>query len=356
MKSELAYRELLSAPVNVTWEISARCNLRCSHCLSADLMENCGNELDFEQCRRIIDDLDRIGVFQINFGGGEPFLREDFIDILQYAQSKQITTCVSTNGTFLSDTVVKKLKDLDHLYIQVSLDGATAATNDSIRGKGTFEKILAAIELLAKSGFKGVSTNTVVTGVNFKEISGIHELGRRYGVKTRLSRFRPSGAAKNVWKDYHLDRRGLAELSEFLGTNRDVLTGDSFFSISPESRRDLGLNMCGAARMTCSITPDGRVYPCAFLQDDFFLAGNVTEESLGSIWHSAGAFKALRNIRVESCGDCVRFNQCHGGCPAVAYYFTKSLNRSDPECMAQFQPNLSGRGSDQGALTHAGTV
>jgi [mycofactocin precursor peptide]-tyrosine decarboxylase / 3-amino-5-[(4-hydroxyphenyl)methyl]-4,4-dimethylpyrrolidin-2-one synthase len=356
LKNEFAYKELLTAPVNVTWEIAARCNMQCRHCLSADLMEDCGNELDFNQCCRVIDDLEQIGVFQINFGGGEPFLREDFVDILHYARSKQITTCVSTNGTLLNETIVRRLKGLDLLYIQVSLDGATAATNDSIRGTGTFEKILAAIELLAGSGFTGVSTNTVVTGVNFKEISGIHEIGRRYGVKTRLSRFRPSGAARRVWKEYHLDRKALAELSEFLGTHREVLTGDSFFSISPESRRDLGLNMCGAARMTCSITPDGRVYPCAFLQDDLFLAGRVTEESLGSIWHTAGAFKALRNIKVESCGDCIRFNQCHGGCPAVAYYFTKSLNRSDPECMAQFQPELTRRESDRGALTHAGTV
>jgi radical SAM protein with 4Fe4S-binding SPASM domain len=173
--------------------------------------------------------------------------------------------------------------------------------------------------------------------MNFREILQIHELGGRYGVKTRLSRFRPSGNARRVWPDYHLDKGRLAELSAFLSAHRDVLTGDSFFSITAEDRRGLGLNMCGAAKMTCSVTPDGDVYPCAFLQDPHFRSGNITEESLESIWRNAPSFRALRSIRIASCERCDRFNICHGGCPAVAYYLTQSVNQADPECMAEFR-------------------
>jgi MoaA/NifB/PqqE/SkfB family radical SAM enzyme len=92
--------------------------------------------MTFDQCTRLIDELDRLKVFQINFGGGEPFLREDFLQILNYAHSKKITTCVSTNGTVLDDKLVKKLRAMDLLYIQVSLDGATPETNDQIRATG----------------------------------------------------------------------------------------------------------------------------------------------------------------------------------------------------------------------------
>ena len=81
----------LAAPVNVTWEITAKCNLRCRHCLSANIRGTYAAEPDFEKCRAFIDELDRLGVFQINFGGGEPLLRNDFPDILDYAQSKGIT-------------------------------------------------------------------------------------------------------------------------------------------------------------------------------------------------------------------------------------------------------------------------
>jgi mycofactocin radical SAM maturase len=341
LKHKAVYWEILSAPVNVTWEITARCNLHCRHCLSADISQNCAVELDLDRCCAFIDELDRMDVFQINFGGGEPFLREDFLDILDYAHSKDITTCVSTNGTVHDGDLVKRLTRMKLLRIQVSLDGATAATNDAIRGAGTFDKIIAGLDLLTKGGFTDLSINTVVTRINLSEIGQLCELARYYGVKTRLSRFRPSGKAKNVWLDFHLDNEQLAELSEFLSAHREVLTGESFFSITKEDRRDLGLNMCGAARMTCSVLPDGSVYPCAFLHDESFKGGNIEHESLETIWLHAPAFKMLRSARIDACESCSRFSLCHGGCPAVAYFFAKSLGQADPECMASFRGEVS---------------
>ena len=147
------------------------------------------------------------------------------------------------------------------------------------------------------------------------------------GLKTRLSRFRPSGNARRVWDEYRLDRGQLGELSQFLSAHKEVLTGDSFFSITARDRRELGLNMCGAAKMTCSVAPDGTVYPCAFLQDPVFRAGNITDESLESIWQYATPFEALRSVKIASCEECGRFSLCHGGCPAVAYFLTQSLDR-----------------------------
>jgi radical SAM protein with 4Fe4S-binding SPASM domain len=131
-----------------------------------------------------------------------------------------------------------------------------------------------------------------------------------------------------------------------------VLTGDSFFSITAKDRRTLGLNMCGAAKMTCSVSPDGTVYPCAFLQDEFFKAGNITTgQSLESIWREAPVFNMLRQIHIGSCESCTRFNLCHGGCPAVAYFLTSSLDSPDPECMAAFQHELT-----NGVSKHARTI
>jgi mycofactocin radical SAM maturase len=327
----------LRAPVNVTWEITAKCNLQCRHCLAADMGETDAAELDFEQCCAFIDELDQMEVFQINFGGGEPFLRNDFPDILDYAHSKGIITCVSTNGTVLDENLAKRLGGMKLLRIQVSLDGATAATNDSIRGSGTYEKILEGIALLRKQGFPNLSINTVVTRSNFCEIEQLCDLARHYGVKTRLSRFRPSGDAKRVWQEFHLDNSQLFALSEFLSAHREILTGDSFFSITKEDRRALGLNICGAARMTCSVLPDGSVYPCAFLRDEQFRGGSIAREPLNEIWLHSAAFNAIRAIRIEACESCTRFSLCHGGCPAVAYFLAKSLNHPDPECIASFQ-------------------
>jgi mycofactocin biosynthetic radical S-adenosylmethionine protein MftC len=356
LKHSQSHNGLLKAPVNVTWEITRQCNLRCRHCLSADVMGDCESELDFDQCCDFINELDRLEIFQVNFGGGEPFLREDFLEILDYCHAKGITTCVSTNGTVLDESLVRKLKKMRSLYLQVSLDGATAETNDAIRGRGTFDRIMHALKLLVAHDFRNASTNTVVTGINFREIRQIYELGKQYGLKTRLSRFRPSGNAKRSWKDYRLRHDQLAELSVFLNGHRDIATGDSFFSIVAQERRGLGLNMCGAARMTCSVLPDGGVYPCAFLQDSLFKAGNIREQSLGLIWRNASIFRVLREIRIESCERCVRFEVCHGGCPAVAYYLSRSLNQPDPECMTAFHPYLSILKSNHGAQEHVSTV
>jgi mycofactocin radical SAM maturase len=326
--------EALRAPVNVTWEITEACNLSCLHCLSAGLRAEHRGELGFEECLDVVDDLTAADVFQINFGGGEPFLREDFLDILEYAQQKGLTTCVSTNGTLLTDELVRRLAAMDGLFLQVSLDGATAETNDAIRGAGTFGRVMTGVECLRRHGFGGLSLNMVVTRVNVGEIGAFGALAAALGAKARLSRFRPAGAGCVVWDDYRLTRAQHLELSEFLGEHTEVLTGDSFFSLVPESRRHLGLAMCGAAKMTMSIAPDGSAYPCAFLTDPSFLAGNVRLESPIAIFRDSSVFAALRANDNASCRVCARFSSCHGGCPAVAYFVTRSLGAGDPECLA----------------------
>lgn len=323
----------LRAPVNVTWEITEVCNLQCRHCLSAELRTDGAGELDLAQCRTFIDELVRMQVFQVNFGGGEPLLRGDFLDIVHYAHSRGITICISTNGTTLDDGLVDELITMTPIYLQVSLDGARAETNDAIRGEGTFERILAGVDLLAARGYPDLSLNMVVTRRNVSEIAEFDQLARHYGAKTRLSRFRPSGRGRSVWEDYRLSSGQLLELSVFLGEHPEVLTGDSFFALTPEGRRTLGLNMCGAAKMTCAVAPDGSVYPCAFLCSPEFYAGNVTSTPLSVIFGSSPVFERFRTLEVHSCRSCDRFSVCHGGCPAIAHFLTKSVDLPDPECL-----------------------
>jgi mycofactocin radical SAM maturase len=348
----------LKAPVNVTWEITRACNLSCSHCLSADLRARTGSaggtsplpiavpagELDLRQCRNLVDELARMEVFQINFGGGEPFLRPDFLPLLRYAHLRGLTTCVSTNGTVLTDCLVDLLLKIAPVYLQVSLDGARAETNDAIRGAGTFQRIMSGIELLAERSYPDFSLNMVVTRLNAGELAEFHQLSRHYGAKTRLSRFRPSGAGCGTWEDYRLTKDQLLELSGFLGEHPEILTGDSFFALTPESRRDLGLNMCGAAKMTCAVAPDGGVYPCAFLSQPEFLAGNVTERALSRIFAESPVLESFRGLVVESCRGCDRFEVCHGGCPAVGYFLGESTGLPDPECLRSLLPVQGGPG------------
>ena len=91
--------------------------------------------------------------------------------------------------------------------------------------------------------------------------------------------------------------------------------------------------MCGAAKMTCCISPVGNIYPCAFLQELEFLAGNIRETNLSEAWFNAPIFKEFRQMEVRSCEHCYRFETCRGGCPAVAYHTYQDLSLPDPECM-----------------------
>lgn len=325
----------MRAPVNVTWEVTLKCNLACMHCLS-DAGDASENELDRKECLDLIDQLASIKVFQVNIGGGEPFMREDFFDLLAHAHSKGVVTCVSTNGTLIDRFLAEKLSRLQMLYLQVSLDGATEEVNDQIRGRGVFARTIRGIEALAGAGV-AFSINMVLTRRNYPHLETMRALAGSYGATLRVSRFRPSGRGKQSKKWLGPDKEQLESFAQWLEMNDQVRTGDSFFCLTSENRRRKGLDMCGAAKMTCCISPEGNVYPCAFLQEPPFLAGNIRHAALKEIWDGAAPFHRLRNLDVRSCMHCSRFDSCRGGCPAVAFHTYQDVAMPDPECLGNWR-------------------
>ena len=334
MSAEMA-RAGLRAPVNLTWEITLQCNLRCVHCLS-DSGNTTADELSAQECLQLVDELAALKVFQVNIGGGEPFIRSDFLDLLNYAHGRGLVTCVSTNGTVIDNDLARRLAKLKMLYLQVSLDGATAAVNDRIRGQGTYRKILDAIDCLARNDV-AFSINAVLTKLNYPQLDTLRALAGQYGAELRVSRFRPSGRGKQSRADLAPDKDQLEAFADWLDRHDLVRTGDSFFCLTSENRRRKGLDMCGAAKMTCCISPTGDVYPCAFMQEIQFLAGNVLSESLKDMWNHAPVFHRLRNLNVESCRTCSRFEACRGGCPAMAFHTYDDIAMPDPECLVNLQ-------------------
>ncbi len=320
----------LCAPVNVTWEVTYACNLSCIHCLS-DSGKRRAAELSTENCRRVIDQLAERKVFQFNIGGGEPFMRPDFLDLMDYAHDKGMVTCISTNGTRIDRAVARRL-DHPMVYIQVSLDGASPESNDPIRGPGSFDKVLRALECLKERDIE-VSINTVLTRLSYPELDQMSDLAAAYGAKLRVSRFRPSGRGRDSWSRLNVSAEQMLAFSDWLGRHLQVSTGDSFFSVSTEERRSLGLNMCGACKLTCCISPEGGVYPCAFLQEEEFRAGAVPREAFGDLWRDAPVFASFRQLEIRSCESCRRFDLCHGGCPAIAYHTQRKIGVADPGCL-----------------------
>jgi mycofactocin radical SAM maturase len=337
LRAEMA-RKGLRAPVNVTWEITSRCNLRCVHCLS-DAGPVSEDELTHKECLDLIDQLTALNVFQINIGGGEPFMRKDFLDLLVYSHDRGLVTCVSTNGTMVDHDLAGRLSDLDMLYLQVSLDGATADVNDTIRGEGTYKKIVAAMDCLAGAGVP-FSINTVLTRRNFSQLDALRAMAGEYSADLRVSRFRPSGRGKTSKAMLGPDKDQLETFADWLHEHDLVRTGDSFFCLTSENRRRKGLDMCGAAKMTCCISPSGDLFPCAFLQEHAFLAGNVRVARIKELWDHSPVFTHLRDLNVAACRTCRRFEVCRGGCPAMAYHTYQDISLPDPECLVNLKKGV----------------
>jgi mycofactocin radical SAM maturase len=317
--------------VNVTWEITLNCNLRCAHCLS-DAGKALEDELSTEECRGLLDQWAGLKVFQVNIGGGEPFTREDFLDLLKHAHEKGLVTCVSTNGLLVDRRLAKRLAGFKMLYLQVSLDGATEEVNDAIRGKGTYRRILGAMDCLSGAGVP-FSINTVLTRWSYPQLDALRAMAEEHRGELRVSRFRPSGRGKQTKDSLGPDKDQLEAFAEWLDVHDKVRTGDSFFCLTSEKRRKKGLDMCGAAKMTCCVSPSGNVYPCAFLQEGAFVSGDVRSQRFKDIWGRSTVLRQFRSLEVKSCLKCYRFESCRGGCPAVAYHTYQDISLPDPECL-----------------------
>src|ERR1700675_2593203 len=128
----------LDAPICLTWELTYACNLACVHCLSSSGRRD-PRELTTAECRAVIDTLQRMQVFYVNIGGGEPTVRPDFWELLDYAVEHRVGVKFSTNGIKISPAVARRLAGSDYVDIQISLDGASAEVNDAVRGVGSYD-------------------------------------------------------------------------------------------------------------------------------------------------------------------------------------------------------------------------
>ena len=139
----------LDAPICLTWELTYACNLACVHCLSSSGRRD-PRELTTQQCKDIIDELERMQVFYVNIGGGEPTVRSDFWELVDYATAHHVGVKFSTNGVRITPEVAARLAASDYVDVQISLDGATAEVNDAVRGAGSFAMAIRALENLAE--------------------------------------------------------------------------------------------------------------------------------------------------------------------------------------------------------------
>ena len=155
----------LDAPICLTWELTYACNLSCVHCLSSSGRRD-PRELSTAEAKGVIDELQRMQVFYVNIGGGEPTVRSDFWELVDYATEHQVGVKFSTNGVKITPEVARRLAGSDYVDVQISLDGATAEVNDHVRGAGSYATAMRAMQNMADAGFKGFKISVVCTRQN----------------------------------------------------------------------------------------------------------------------------------------------------------------------------------------------
>ncbi|MEI6497540.1 MAG: mycofactocin radical SAM maturase [Actinomycetota bacterium] len=329
----------LDAPICLTWEITYACNLQCVHCLSSSGQRD-PRELTTAEAKRVLDELHDLQVFYINIGGGEPMVRRDFFELVDYSISRDIGVKFSTNGAFIDAEKAKRFAAMDYLDIQISLDGIDAVTNDSVRGAGSYDMARRAMEHLAAAGF--VENNgpfkisVVVTRHNVDQLDGFKALADNYGAQLRVTRLRPSGRGADTWHDLHPTNAQQRQIYNWLLAHGDnVLTGDSFFHLNALGEALPGLNMCGAGRVVCLIDPIGDVYACPFVIHDEFKAGSVRDEGgFAKVWKQSELFRELREPQsAGACASCGSYDACQGGCMAAKFFTGLPLDGPDPECV-----------------------
>ena len=273
------FEQGLDAPICLTWELTYACNLACVHCLSSSGKRD-PRELSTQACKDIIDELERMQVFYVNIGGGEPTVRPDFWELVDYATAHHVGVKFSTNGVRITPEVAARLAASDYVDVQISLDGATAEVNDAVRGPGPTRWPSALWKTLPppdsptpRSQWSSPDTTSTssTNSPRWQAVTAPHYASpgcaRRAAAPTSgMSCTRPPtsrSSSTNGWSP-----RASGCYRRF------------FFHLSGlgEPGALSGLNMCGAGRVVCLIDPVGDVYACPFAIHDRFLAGNILSD------------------------------------------------------------------------------
>jgi len=293
----------------VFWETTKLCNMNCRHCSNESGFQS-KEELSSQEiislCSQFID----IGLKDFRFYGGEPFLRKDIAEIVQFLSTQNIQTTFYTNGTILDEDVIALLKSAVNPRIAVSLDGALPKTHNEIRGLDSFNVVLHNITLLISMRYR-VDIIFTVSKKNYKEIDEVFRLGKNLGV----SSIKPNvvsklGRARTFWNEFALSPKQLAKVAE------TVFNGNLRYFGKKGIRKP-----CVAGIEEIYISSSGDVFPCPLLLDQKFCAGNIRNASISEILlnPSPSFSQIVTSIQnKEFCAMCTHKVICQGGCRARA--------------------------------------
>lgn len=340
----------------VAWNCTRTCNLKCLHCYLKSENKKYDGELTIDEARKLIDDLSNFKVPVILISGGEPLVREDLLDIIQYAHNRDIRSTISTNGTLIDREHAKKFKQLGVGYIGISLDGI-GQSHDVFRGvKGSFDKALQGIRNCIDVQQK-VGLRVTISRYNYNHLEDIFYLIKEEKIpRVCFYHLVYSGRGTDMVKDdiTHEQAREALDLimdkAIELGDKTEILTVDNHADavylylqsckkypwLSDKILANLKMNGGNRSGMAFgNIDSQGYVHPDQFTQQHTF--GNVKEKAFSEIWRDTSnallaGLKDRKPLLKGRCSLCKWLDVCNGNFRVRAETITGDFWASDPAC------------------------
>ncbi|MBR2588499.1 MAG: radical SAM protein [Bacilli bacterium] len=311
---------------NLFWETTLRCNAKCKHCGSrAGECDTLKDELTTDEIKKAFKEIaEKIepSKILINVTGGEPLLRKDLFEVMDYAHNELgFRWGITTNGLLINDDIIEKMKQTGLATMSISLDGMEN-THDEFRGvKGGFSKTIENIKKLQNDKFlKAFQITTVVNKLNLHELDEMYKLMEDLEVDSwRVINMDPIGRA--------LDNDNLsldADDYKYIFNLMQEQNKKSKFEITYGCAHYLGMDreysarnygfFCFAGFTVASILYNGDIYVCPDVERrKELIQGNVKFDNFADVWFNKFEwFRNLDKLKCEKCANCKEWKYCRG--------------------------------------------
>lgn len=280
-------------------ELTNKCNYKCIHCFIDN--KNCGG-LDTESIMELLDELRKMGVYEIQFTGGEIFLREDILQIIEYARKLYFKVGLLTNASLLTDYIIEELNKMNVEVISTTLFSLKDDVNDRItNGNCSATKVLRNLEKI-----KNTNIRTEIKTVVMKQNCGQYRDIQNYCVEKDIEYLATEGifptfSGSSEPRKYSMTKRQL---------EKELLNLDSIrFNGVYQERKENSTKICCELHYSLFIDSKGDVYPCNLW---FKKIGNVGDSSINEIWNCEflNKIRLMTWEQLKECNDCEDKNFC----------------------------------------------
>lgn len=328
----------VAPPQELLAEITHRCPLHCVYCSNAVELRQRRDELDTADWLSVVGQAAKLGVADLHFSGGEPLARTDLETLVAGASGHGIRSELVTSGVGLTEDRADALVAAGLGSVLLSLQGHNAESANLIAATRRFDKKQQAARIVHDAGLP-LDMTVVLHRLNLDDLDEIITCCADWGAqRLELANTRFYGWAL-LNRSMLLPSMAQIQRAEAVYQRRKAELADrmELVWILPDYQRAFPQACTGGwARVSLTVAPDGRVYPCAAAAEiDSLDFPSVREHDLWWIWNHSQAFRAFRGTDwlPEPCQTCFRKELDFGGCRCQAFALTGDAARTDPVCV-----------------------